>query len=319
MISVKKISFFIIFLVMLMFFAAFFTSLSTDNSISTISYKHNNDYLLEPARGKINGGDKIVGEFRARENYLGTIALPLQSFKWRAPDEEKIFTFKIKEKKANNWININKYKTNIFARGIVFPFGFAIIKNSKGKIYYFEITAEKGEHLSPLYLGSDESYLVSKYQFPKKEIINSPGNILTFLTKKINYSFNYKEFIPIFVIYVSIFTLFLLSVIFSVMMKKIVLSIFLFPIFIYLLFLPIKNDIVFISIVIFWIVLILKEKLSSIYSFIYAIFFLSLTLLLLVFDRNFAAEKSAEFAYMFIFIAVVYEIFSLIKSKNYFR
>lgn len=312
----KVINIVIIIPVLLVLLSLFLATFVVDGNITTITYKHKNDYILLPQKGAISDKGKIIGEFEAKHNNLGTILLPLETLNWQSSLREQLFIFKIKEKGSSYWISENIYRTNTFYRANIFPFGFKPIKESKGKLYYFEIIASSKGNIQPLILGKNESYIATKYQFSKQEILRNFNSVLKFILIKIYYSLSFKEVVYSFILYIFLPIFYLISIGIGLVMKKIVLAIFFFPILLYLFISSIKSDIVIFELIAIWAFLVYKYKLKPLHTFKIVLFFLILTVTLLTIGKEVIAEKSAELAYAFLFIGVTYELFLLRKKYH---
>ncbi len=150
-----------------------------DYSPSVLSY--NNDAV------KIKLTDqnrKLIGQFKANDNYLGLIVLHF--------NKEKVtygrhVTFRIKEIGTSSWLQENKVRTDNFHYLPNYPFGFPIIIDSQGKDYVFEIEMMEKNKFDSIGLRDDKPLIISKYQFPKNKLINEPSFLTSFLTSKLLY------------------------------------------------------------------------------------------------------------------------------------
>lgn len=312
----KAISIVIIIPILLILISLFLATFVIDGNITSITYKYKNNYILLPQKGVIGDGKKIIGEFEAKDNNLGIILLPLQSLTLVSSTEEQQFIFKIKEQGSIHWFTENKYRTNTFYRANIFPFGFNPINNSKGKRYHFEIIASSKGNISPLFLGENDSYIATKYQFPKQEIFKNFNSSLIFILTKINYSLAFKEVLYSFILYTFLPVFYFISIGIGFVVRKIVLATFFFPILLYLFIFPMKSDLIVLELVVIWVFLLYKYKLKSLFTFKIVLFFTFLTISLLALGKDIIAEKSAELTYVFLFTGVIHEIF-LLQKRDY--
>ena len=107
----------------------------------TIVVQKNNDAWNYQSRKNLIKNSKISGVFTAKDNNLGTIAIPFKTYEKVNSDE---IVFRIRQQSKKDWYFQSRYATNQFQNDNPFPFGFAVIKNSKNVRYYFEIESLKG-------------------------------------------------------------------------------------------------------------------------------------------------------------------------------
>ena len=138
-----KFFFFPLFLLLISFAVIFSYILTSDLSFTTLSNFYGKS-ILTNFKNPLKKGDVVKGEFRAKENNLGIIAIAFDP-RYKTWDD---IIFRIKEKGQNRWYFSNKYWAGQFLDFQYFPFGFPIIKQSKNRTYQFEIqslVAKKGE------------------------------------------------------------------------------------------------------------------------------------------------------------------------------
>ena len=96
-----------------------------------------------------------------------------------------VVTFRIKEEGAEKWFYENNYNANQFQPDEYFTFGFQTIKDSKDKVYVFEVeslagTTGNGIGLSPKkpqaavvskYVGEDLKNINTLFSFFSKQVI----------------------------------------------------------------------------------------------------------------------------------------------------
>ncbi len=123
-----------------------------------------------------NNGRTIQLFFTAKENYLGTVDLPLTS-----PKKGNI-SFKIKEKDAKQWYYENKFPTEQFNILSPYPFGFPIIHDSKDKEYLVRVDVLDS---AQIFLSKEE--ITIKSVFPKETIMGSKTSVLGYIFTKYYY------------------------------------------------------------------------------------------------------------------------------------
>lgn len=305
-----------IFLILIAFLLTLISIYKLDGNLTTMSYKHLNNFKLSLSKGTIKPGTILRGEFISEYNNLGIVGLPIESIDWGDPTDEREYVFRIREKGSASWITENRYKTNSFYRVDIFPFGFPTVINSKGKIFEFEFVSNNQSQPIQLHIGSRGSFIVSKYHFSKNSIITNFSSFKVFLEKKIIYSLAFGEVLYSFLLYLCLPIFYLLSIGLGMVLKKTVFAFFFFPILIYIFMLPNKNDFAFFTLISIWVLIIYKSKLSNNINFYMSIFFLLITYILVNLNISLPAEKFVEFAYMFLCIGIIIELKSLSSNKK---
>ncbi len=183
-----------------------FYILTSDLSFSTLSHFYSYKILSGQNLEKpLKKGEIIKGEFIAKENNLGIIAVAFDPY-FRTWDD---VIFRIKEKGSKKWYFSNKFWAPQFLDFEYFSFGFPIIRESRNKVYQFEIkslVAKEGEGLKVRKIFPS---VVVKYQFNKKELLTHKINLIQFLLKKFFNNFYTPNFIFIFFVSISPFLLYL--------------------------------------------------------------------------------------------------------------
>lgn len=119
-------------------------------------------------------GDKILQDFTSNYDNLGIVAIRFQTFE-RINDDTLIF--RLREKGEPDWSYTANYKTDQFQDRKLFPFGFPIIAESKGKIFQFEIESKFGSESGHVKVDSLLPVVISQYQYDLHNInlISSRG------------------------------------------------------------------------------------------------------------------------------------------------
>lgn len=157
-----------------------FTSLLLSKQLVSILSQNHREVEFKGLKQGIYAGEKIETEFEAEEDNLGIVAVRFDTFN-RINDDQLIF--RIKEKGQKDWYYENFYKTDQFQPSELFPFGFPIIPDSKGKTYVIEIESISGEEGKVVVVSEKEPKLQTRYQFSKEQLKN-PSDSIGFLTKK---------------------------------------------------------------------------------------------------------------------------------------
>lgn len=160
--------------------------LTYSEKFSILSFSHNRNNFFYLQNTELLKGQTIRGEFVAKENNLGILAIRFNTFN-RINKDTVIFS--IKQKNAKSWYYQNKYKVDQFQPDNYFTFGFPVISNSNSKVYQFEIKSISGEIGNAITISSKEPVFLSKYQFPNAKLS------LGYIFKKLVNSFTNSEFI----------------------------------------------------------------------------------------------------------------------------
>lgn len=160
-------------------------------SFTSLRTEYGRSNFLNFRSTELYKGEKLSANFKAAENYLGTVAV---RFNTLFRDNDDWLIFRIKEGGQKNWYYENKYKVDQFQPDDLFPFGFPIINDSANKTYNFEIESTKGKAGNSVAISTKSPVFIAKYQFNRLEISSGHKQITSFLLKKIINSFNNFNF-----------------------------------------------------------------------------------------------------------------------------
>jgi len=164
----------------------FYQLLISDRPITGLSQYFTSSSIFNSKDFDLIKGNVAKGSFITKENYLGIINVRFNSQKNN--DDQVIF--RIKEKGSSQWYYEQTYHAVQFVKLPLFPIGFPVIEDSKGKTYDIEIYTKKGKinsvSLDPTYPG-----IVLKYFIPKAELLRNPIVLFNFILNKIY--FNLKQ------------------------------------------------------------------------------------------------------------------------------
>jgi len=175
----------------------FFASLSFNNKISfsVLLYKHSNSAITQLPKNTLLKGDKIKGEFRAKDDYLGLVMLRFAEYAKHDFSGEDLLVFRLKQKGDKGWYYSNTYRSGLLNNNLSLLFGFPIITDSKNKTYEFELESLSGNKTNGVEINRNSTALFSGYQYPKSEIIKNRRSTLKFIFKKIITSFTNSDFL----------------------------------------------------------------------------------------------------------------------------
>ncbi len=319
-----------------------------DKSFTVLSYNHSEENFSDITHQRLLEDEKLSGEFTARENNLGIVAMRFRSFQRIPYDQEDLLVFRLKEKGDNDWYYEGEYMSGLTFDVPFLPFGFPPIADSQGKEYVFELESTRGNQVNGVSLSTREPFLVSMYQADRSVLVSDPQALLNFVIKKFFNSFStidiwYSSVIFSFPLFFYLFWISPLkrhivdrpvkyihnainkkaekSVVFKYILKgvKIVIKYNLLfvlasAVLVDILILQILNDLLYLSVIFIWIFLLKVYKLDSRPSFIAGLFFLIFAPIFLEFNNTGIAEKAAAWAFMFFAGGVFIEMISLRKS-----
>lgn len=157
---------------------------SSDWSFTNVSSVHLNSLEGITQTTRLLEGVKLSGRLTATDNNLGVIAIRFETYERPVFENEDILLFRLRELGTDKWIYTNYYRIGLIYDSPIFPFGFPIIKNSKGKKYTYEIVSLYGNSSNSVSVRAREPIVSSKYVYTKPEISKSVQSILAFILRK---------------------------------------------------------------------------------------------------------------------------------------
>ncbi|MBI5122594.1 hypothetical protein HZA75_01920 [Candidatus Roizmanbacteria bacterium] len=164
----------------------FFSKISLYNSLGALSLvEEKSEHIKESgsARKSLLAGEKIIGEIKSSENNFGVLL-----FRFAQPSGNSTDTvvFRIKEKGKENWYYEKNYETNQFQPDQYFTLGFPPFKNSRDKIYVFEMKSLSGTYKNGIRMSLKEPHVAMVYQYSRSDLSNL-DTLLSFIAKKFIY------------------------------------------------------------------------------------------------------------------------------------
>ena len=309
-----------------------FYVITFDTSFSIWSYNHKNSDIKNIRYDLFDKGETFKGEFTARDNNLGIVAVRFQTYIRPPYLLEDRYLFRIKEKGAKTWYYSNTYRSGLVYDVPFFPFGFPQIINSKGKTYEFEITTTNTNSVNRLSISKRYPVLQTKYKYSGKELLKNPGEMYKFILIKFTNAFKtpdveFSSFIYIMPLLFYLAWISFLEKLFNPLRKplkrlmekleqnsasgsviKLFKEIFIynldnFLIFIVLvdiLFIQLINDVAYLVVAILWIMTLKVYNEDSKKSFIAGLILIGLSPLFLFFRSEPTAEKAGAWALIFL-------------------
>lgn len=167
------------------------------NSTSLITYHDENvfaSYTPEP----LTPERSIRGEFQARYDNLGMVKFRIRTFHRMNTSHIRL---QIREKGASDWWATNTYALDRFGDGLLYPFGFPVIPDSKGKTYEFLVESVDGDRGNAIGIAPGYHNAATQYVYKKSGIVSGLGNMMWFFSEKIKNSLSD----PYTMLYISMF------------------------------------------------------------------------------------------------------------------
>lgn len=174
---------------------------------------YSRDTLIIPRNGELLAGDIVKGEFKSNDNFLGIVEIRFEFYERKTEDS---YIFRIKEKSQKEWYHTNTYKAKEFGGYPLFPFGFPVVTNSRGKDYYFELESLHGKPGHGVGISTAEPVIEVRHIFTKEYLLSNNDELLVLTIKKIwEMFFGTKAFYFFIVLYVILLTPFFVKINFS--------------------------------------------------------------------------------------------------------
>lgn len=352
--------------VLLIIFGVGFTIyhiLTYDAYFTVMPVTQDQNSTLQIPQNDLVDGDVIKGKFEATLNNLGAVGIRLKDTHFQTVPDDFHVVFRIKEKGAKTWYSSNSYLGGQFHELNLFPFGFPLISNSKGKMYEFELFTKEANIYNAPTIDTNQT-VVGEYALQKSDL-KKPANAIKYIEGKLVYLFHHLGgvlyiliyFLPLYTYFyllaekeriiipfwfslillipflrkiIVMPTVALINYIYKMLYKYKILdtheSVEAVPAVTILLFFAILMDIFFIDVtdnllltIIFFLwgitTAIYRIKLQS--SFLLALGFLMLSLLLLLVKFDTFANQAAIWAYLFLVMGAVHALVSVRFSKEY--
>jgi hypothetical protein len=270
------------------------------------------DQMVASRSGELLKGNLVSGTFRSKYTNLGIISLRFYN---QDRDSKDTLVFRLKEEGQDKWYYEAMYETDQFLPHKHFPFGFPVIANSNDRNYEFQIESLRGATGSGILVDYQTlSVFIAKSFYPKADLLSDRRLLTYFLTNKISNIFGDTE------IRLNIFFFFLPLLLYLVFLLTEGLSyqyltLFALSFSFYDVFWLTKSyDFLFLSLLFFWGLIVRRFRFESRVVAVFALGFLVLTPVMLIFDYQAHAEKTAVWAYLFLCITVAQQVYELKKK-----
>jgi len=321
----KILKWFVIPIILLASWLFFSLTVGSYKSLTVLSYGHLFQNLNNSNDFKITNGTSIKGVFKANDDYLGIIEIPLGKVPKVKSGKEEIITFKIKEFNKNEWLYENNYKSKLFKSNKYFPFGFIQITDSKNKTYEFEISSLNSDKENAIEIDKNNAKFYSKYKFPINYIFNNFESLSNFIIQKLITFFNNSNLLiaslsflyPLlfYLLYVSLNYKFWDKKIYKMNLKQLFAIIVLTLILIINLFYANQTTGNILGLLGLWVAAIYMNKLSSTYTYILAFLLIVLSVIGIYFSSELLVNEISSFSYFLVVLGLFQSVFE-IKQKN---
>lgn len=294
---------------------------SSYQSLTVLQYAHNLSSQDNFNVKKLYKNKSITGTFKAQENHLGIIAIRFGDIPKVDYNKEDVVIFRLKEVGSTKWLYENKYRSGAITPDEYFPMGFSQVDNSYGKTYKFEITSTTGNNVNAIQISQQDPVYITKYKFSKSEIFGSFKSIIIFILKKLTTFFTNYELVLASTVFLLPFIFYMLWVLFIFKTYRKVGG---RKVFQFIVAVLILSDVIFYSLINtglmlgllgLWLISIHLNKTKSSVSFIIAFFLICISILGIYFGANISINKACTFAYLFIVIGFIQNIFEY-KNQN---
>lgn len=287
-----------------------------DNSFLVLSYNHDRSSYKQIPDDRLTKGEKIKGEFMAKENDLGIVSIRFDQYLRIPYKDEDTVVFRIKEKGASKWYYENTYKSGLTFDTPYLPFGFPPIKNSKDKIYVFEIESLHGNNKNGISVSDRQPNLSSKYQVSKTELMQNKLSLVVFLYKKFILSLLTIDILISTIIYSLPFILYRIN------NSRFFQRLGMYPAYLFLLlitfdtiFLQINNDFLYIVSMVTWVGLVKYQRDREKYSFFSSFFFFFMSIVFLALNKVPSALSSSSWSFIFLLTALLQVLVTFNNNK----
>lgn len=182
MAKLKFIILSLIFLIIAVLLSVGYNFYTKKTPLLTLHHSYSKETLTISKEGELLAGDKVIGEFKSEDNFLGIVGIRFLIHEKVSSDS---YIFRIKEKSDKEWYYVNTYKAKEFGGYPLFPFGFPIITNSRGKIYHFELESLSGRSRDAVGISAIEPVIVVRNVFSKAYLLDHKKELALFLFKKV--------------------------------------------------------------------------------------------------------------------------------------
>lgn len=154
-----------------------------DWSVTNTTYTHNNIGMLRNGN-VLTRGSKVRFWITSQYNNLGAVIVRYESlYRPKSKEEERVI-FTLFGSDGNTILYRNTYRIAYGFGNPLYPFGFPIIPESKGKKYMVSLEFINGTLDDPLRFSLREPVVLTRYSTPKTEMLSQPLQAINFVIRK---------------------------------------------------------------------------------------------------------------------------------------
>jgi hypothetical protein len=298
----KWIKFGVIFILCTGSLMASLLCLGETNITSLLTYHDKGVYSIHFS-GPLIANHIIRGEFQATDDNLGMVKLRIRTYNRINTSHIR---FQLKEKGAGEWTVNNEYTVDRFPDGLLYPFGFPVISDSKGKVYEFTLESVDGTEDNAIGVAGGYHDVASQYVFQKRELMSDKRQLGMFLTAKAkNIFFDSYAFL-----YLGIFLTPI--IVFLSNRGGSMSALYMGLVYTYLPLSMHSNTILYVAVSVFCITL--YSKIASSYVYTLALIFLVQIPLAVMTGKNLAGDRAATLVFFLILIGGIISLTELKKK-----
>ena len=148
---------------------------------TSLLYFHDTNAIQTSHQGPLMKHVSLKGEFRAIQNNLGSLKLKVTTYNRLNNDT---IVFRMREKGGSEWTIQNEYATDRMPNGQLYPLGFPVIPDSKGKTYEFQLQSKNGSEGNAIGVVYSYHAFASNYIYTKKDLLGDTALFQFFLKEK---------------------------------------------------------------------------------------------------------------------------------------
>lgn len=296
-----------------------FQIILNDGSLSVVTRKYSPSEIGLTNFEPILKGEQREFEFAATDNNLGYVSI---SFNTLYKNHDDYLLFKLIEKTSGEVIKEEQYFAAAFHGLNMYPFGFPIISDSKGKTYKITLTSLYGTEKSSVSIKKGSSIFSASYQYDSSLIKNDFEYSKIYLKAKLTNSYknNFLFFNTITYLYPFIFYIAWLGLKTQfnkrLLYQNPLIALLGISVIIDVFFVDTGFDLVFLIIPIIWAFMLFSLKKESADSYKAALALLILCPILQLLGQDVMVEKAAAWAFLALTVGVIINIYELRKSSS---
>lgn len=295
-------------------FSATLYFLSSENyGILTLHTEGNLEGKTLESPLKLNSGESVTGRFVSKYSTISSLGIRMHDSNQGQPD---ILLFRIKDLDTNTILHESKITRSDFVPYKLSVLRFPTIENTTGKYFEFEIKSTTGATNSGIVFAPGKPHYIVRSDIEGSKLLENQKLLWSFLKNKLQNVYSNLSILR----YTIISLLPLLFYIVVLLVKKdsfhyLVISV------VGLCLLDINTQLqviwlYYLSVILYWILIVTRHKLSSEITTIITIILLGNTLATQLFLSTSVSEKSAMWSIIFILLSVFHTAYEQSRNIN---